>query len=118
MPDNRIAIRIYAEVADQKQALHLADELRPTLLKYGLIQNEWAKPYWKIQSYYELFFDVVPNRDVAEVFEDLMNSFAQGWTVHRFNTGGNWAIWNHSASSRFLLPAIRWANLECYQAAD
>ena len=53
-----------------------------------------------------------PKVTVSESFSSLLTTLGSSWSEHRFENGGDWAVWNPSPTARFVIPEVRWAHLE------
>jgi len=112
--DDKILLRLFAEVPDTAAAAVTARSVQRKVAAHGRVCRAYTKQYWKIEGYFEVCFDLDTGERTAAAFEGLLTALGTGWEVHRFPDGVNWAVWNPSATAVFMLPEVRWANLECY----
>jgi len=116
MCDNRIMLRLFTAVPNEAEAERVASLARAMLADHGRIcRADRVQRYWKIPEYFEIFLVLQPGAASQAAFNSIMDALATGWDVHRFETGGDWAVWNPSASAIFHLPKVRWANVECFR---
>jgi hypothetical protein len=113
MNDNAIYLRIYAAVPDERAAKVVLEAIAENLKLHCRIEQSIIKRYWKIQRYFEIYFLLEPIGAIAIAFQSLLEVLGTGWEVHRFNDGGDWAVWNARENSSFSKSEVRWANLEC-----
>lgn len=117
--DNTIFLRAFAAVTDEAGATLICQDVERRLSCHGKIaRSDPPQRYWKIPEYWEVFVEFRPEKPVPLAFDDVLSELGSGWEVHRLADGGSWAVWNAGPQSTFVIPAIRWANLECLYRSD
>jgi hypothetical protein len=104
---------MHAALADEIIAKSLADIVASSFASCARILRSNVVRYWKIPEHIEIFFELEPVGETVDVFQQVMNTLGTGWHVHRFNNGGDWAVWNFGSQATFVAPEVRWAHLEC-----
>ncbi|MBE9061736.1 hypothetical protein [cf. Phormidesmis sp. LEGE 11477] len=102
----KLNIRLYAKCKDKIQATILQRNLLSKLLEYKSCVGTASTQYWKIPKYFSFEFYI--SEDVQSVYSTLVSQPQAGWT----QVNSNCSVWNHSGELIFLMPEIRWAEVE------
>lgn len=72
-----------------------------------------VEPYEKLPGHHEVALYLCPTGDARRVYAALLALAPTGWTHGPPpDAPGSWAVWNPTGDAVFLLPAVRWAELQ------
>ena len=118
----QISIRVFVEVPGQDEAAATGMSIREKLAELAdVIRFDEVKSYWKIPEWFEIFIVARPRSDGAiSAYAEIVKSLGTGWESSRGTADeeNQWAVWNPGPKSRFLIPQVRWANVELFPDAD
>jgi hypothetical protein len=106
--------RIYAQCGSERESVSINQELMQALSDYGAVAVEQPVVYWKISEYYGFRFRFAVTTD--EAFEGLM-SLASGAWFQINSSRERSAVWNYTDNIQFLIPEVRWAELQLFDEA-
>ena len=102
-----LLLRLMVEVDDAAQAE--AETRRATSSIAATVERESIEQYWKIPAYWEITLQLRPIASSLDLYERLVATVAEGWTLGEPDGDGRWAVWNWSPGAEFLTPRTRWA---------
>jgi hypothetical protein len=75
---------------------------------FGLNLRALPYQFWKMPELFEFVLDLFPAR--VDTLRDVMPQAPQGWVVLSKYQDRS-AVWNQSSGMVFLIPEVRWAEL-------
>lgn len=96
-------LRLYVESSDKNVADNEAIKMLSCVRSFGKSEIFNIQPYWKIDTYFEVSFDI----ESGESLIQLSKRLADYWTFY-----GNFCIWNFQTEAFFISKKVRWASLE------
>jgi hypothetical protein len=105
----QILARFFAEVDNISEAQKVACDIEILLQDCGKVNFHHVRPYWKIESYYEIEFSLLPTEDftsLPSIAHKLDNKWICGGT-----SSDPWIVGNYQ-DGEFKIDSIRWASLE------
>ncbi len=110
--DNEIQdffVRVFVEPKDISEAENIAFDLCKKFEKYGIAKIESIKPYWKIETYFELLF-VVDKCVDKTAFQHIMAEIGKGWNITNLADNEQEAILDGRENEVTYIP-IKWAHV-------
>lgn len=105
---NQAFLRIYADCQDHEEASRLARALEVALSVYEPVATAAPARYWKLP---ELFgFTYCLSSPVRDIWSDLLSE-PDDW-LQTVDGHDRSAVWNRRKDRRFLIPEVRWAELQ------
>ena|SRR5579863_5383561 len=119
MHDNSLSLRAYIKALDSESATSIASQFVELMSRFGrVVESPQATPYWKMEGLWEISLLLRPSQCLSIAFDEILSALGTGWEVHRFSTGGTWAVWNPGPDSQFFTSHVRWANVECLKCNE
>jgi len=107
-------LRIFADCDSAEFAHGVADRLRLALSAFSPQDASQPQQYWKIHELFEFTFCLSPATEQS--FQALISIAAGGWS-HEGSDLDRSSIWNRKLDHVFLVPEVRWAEAQLYDAA-
>jgi hypothetical protein len=108
----QLFIRIFANCEDDSTAQRIEGNLLQELSRFDPVARAAPRRYWKIQELYEFTFDLSPA--TRECFVSITDKTSGGWS-HNEGSEEFSSVWNRVQDHAFLIPEVRWANLELHE---
>ena len=109
--ENKIFIRLFAEVETEDAALEILNQLISLLCDSHKIEKKYVKQYWKITEYYEIFVVYYSSEDLHKDYQNILHRLATGWEyLSEYDH-----IWNPKEDNKFYIENVKWGHVECEQ---
>lgn len=109
-----LALRLYAECVSEAEARALLAGLLGALAAYRPRAAAAPARYWKIPEWFGFEVDL---EDASQASFDAVVALAAGGWHHGGDAHDRSSVWNHSEGSAFLVPQVRWAEVQLSGAA-
>lgn len=108
-----VFLRLFADCRDAADAATLQAALLHALAPWQPQPHAAPARYWKIPEYFEFAWILHPG--TAATLHAVHALAPRGWTDSA-SDGEHSCVWNRSGASRFLHPAVAWAELALQHA--
>ena len=109
----QLFLRVFVEV-DAERVASVGRSLADALVSWKPVAANAPTPYWKVDGWWELTFDVVPGS--ATMFDAIVATVGEGWTHAGWDPDDvdeeRSSVWNAGGGTPFLAPEVRWAELQ------
>lgn len=103
-----LSLRLFADCASDDEAHRVHHRLEATLAPWAPRADAPASPYWKIPEHFGFQYHLTPA--TPESYDAIRRLATGAW--HSSETDGEWvSIYNRQPDTRFLEPAVAWAEL-------
>jgi hypothetical protein len=105
-----IRILVEADEPGSEAARALGKQLGHLLQTYAPVKLFNLEPYRKVPGWLDLSFLGKQAKSVTNGYQNLLQA-SQGWYQSESNDP-SWAVWQKQDGQTFLLPEVRWAELQ------
>jgi hypothetical protein len=105
----KFLMRIFVEVDSENKAKVMAYQFVELVREYCSLQVQEIKQYWKISEYFEIVYHGTWLQDWKSFRKYCSEG---GWCLTESKYEKDWVVWNFSEDNEFILPEVKWANIE------
>lgn len=113
----QLFLRVFVEV-DGGGVASVGHCVADALAPWKPVPSAQPAPYWKIDGWWELTFDISPGS--VTTFDAIVAMAGGGWTPVGWDPDAigeeRSSVWNAGQGASFLAPEVRWAELQLMHA--